>query len=237
MRIAKSLIAIALTVGTTVGVLWLTSPLAQVMVAKWVPTDEQAAPPSVSPRQAMQRPATVGEKEIALSSAAATGDPATVRDLAEVAAGDSMWRNHAARAIGTISSDRAAEELVKMARGPAPVLVRANAIRALGNLRRPEDASSLLEMAVNVHEPLRIRQESCRAIAHNADGEAVAPLAQALQTAMADASSSSEQLRISLIQSLRGIDSPAAREVLLQYSSRNLPATERAYLQAALRGL
>ncbi|HUS28812.1 MAG TPA: HEAT repeat domain-containing protein [Kofleriaceae bacterium] len=132
---------------------------------------------------------------------------------------------HAAAAIARIDDTAAAPALTAIARDlQAPVLLRANAIHALAAC--DGDGALLLELATNDREPMRVRQEAALALRSRGTPTAVAPLATALDH------EPDEQMRISLIQALKAIDSADARAAVAHHAQRQLSATERAFVVA-----
>jgi len=170
----------------------------------------------------------------AIERARSVGDAAAVRWLAELAAGDSQVGAVAGAALGGIASPGAAATLAELAAADGPVIVRANAARALGRSGGAEQVGTLATIAAGDGEPLRVRQEASLALGQIGDGTATPALAAALVRAETDLSAEGEQLRISLVQALGALGTPAARSALVRHVEQTLSPTERAFTQRAL---
>jgi HEAT repeat protein len=114
------------------------------------------------------------------------------------------------------------------------VLARANAVLALGTSGGREHAGLLAALVADKAQPQRVRQEAALALAKLGGAEQVPPLAAVLEETAADGSMDAEQLRISVIQGLGGIQAPEAKEALRKYATREVSAGERAFLTQAL---
>lgn len=176
------------------------------------------------------------ERERLLREAATLGTPDAARWLADVAATDEPLAAHAGAALGSIADPRAAAELAQVASSNAPVLVRANAVRALGRSGSPEQTEALTDLVRRPDQPLRVRQEAALALGALGDPSAVPALVAALDAVAADTSPEGEQLRISLVQALGRIPSEAARKFLARHAGRPLSARERAFVLQAMNG-
>jgi ParB family transcriptional regulator, chromosome partitioning protein len=119
-----------------------------------------------------------------------------------------------------------AGDLVEVATGAAPIVVRANAIRALGKTGGPQETSALVTLLHDRNQPRRIRQEAALALGALRDPAAVTALAATIE-------SDDVQLRISAIQALGALGTADAHAVLARYTPRS--PTERAFVARAGR--
>ncbi|MBI4953715.1 MAG: HEAT repeat domain-containing protein [Myxococcales bacterium] len=171
-------------------------------------------------------------RELILRAASEAG-PETVSWLAELAASGDELAAIAAQALGSVKSPSAASALLAIATARGPVITRANAARALGAAGGAAEIPALAALAANGREAVRVRQEAALALGSIGDDGIVPVLASALEAAANDGGSEAEQLRISLVQALGGIDSPSAQEVLAAHAGRDLSPTERAFVARA----
>jgi HEAT repeat protein len=155
------------------------------------------------------------------------------RRLAEVARGNTGAALQAATALATVSDRGAAAELSDIAFGTAPVLVRANAVRALGRSGSADDARALVVMVGDKSQPFRMRQEAALALGQIGSRAVVPALVSALEVLARDASG--EQLRISVIQALGQLGSGEAHAFLAQYLKGPLSPAEHAFALRAYR--
>jgi HEAT repeat protein len=173
-----------------------------------------------------------GERRAVLVRAASVEDPGVVRWLAAIAERDQTLANQASSLLGTTKSKAAAGELREIATSSAPTLVRANAVRALGESGSPTELPALEAMLGAPGERLRIRQEAALALGKIGDRSAVPALIATIQSAN-EAAPDAEQLRISALQSLGRLASPEAHAFLEQYGRGSLSAIERAFVARA----
>jgi HEAT repeat protein len=133
-----------------------------------------------------------------------------------------------------VSDAAAAPALAELLASSAPVIVRANAARALGAAGTAEQAPDLAKLVGDSGQPLRVRQEAALALGKIGDPAVVATLAAALDQAAGDPAQDAVQLRISIVQALGGIGTGPAREALQRHQKRELTEVERVFTQRAL---
>lgn len=173
-------------------------------------------------------------RERTLQWGARLGSPDAVKWVADVASTDKQLAAQASAALGTVTSPFAVPSLARLALGDGSILVRSNAIRALGNSGGPAQASDLGNLVADDKQPLRVRQEAALSLAHIGNAAVVPRLEAALAGALSDGSSDGEQLRISIIRALGGITAPEARKALEDHRGRTLSDTERLFTDRAL---
>lgn len=169
-----------------------------------------------------------------LRSAARIPDPHGLAFLVAIASTHDPLAAHAAAAIGSMHDSRRARDLARIAASDAPVIVRANAARALALSGTSEQAAELAAIVANASEPLRVRQEAALALAKLADVDTAQTLADTLDALAPDRTDGAAQLRISIIQALGHIHSPIAHDALVRHHARELSATELAFVDRAL---
>jgi hypothetical protein len=167
-----------------------------------------------------------GERAALLHRASTLSEPGAARWLAEVAQQDPTAAVHASAALGAIANRGEAGDLAAVATGNAAIVVRANAIRALGKTGGPQEAATLATLVQDRNQPLRIRQEAALALGALRDPAGVTALAATIE-------SDDEQLRISAIQALGALGGTDAHAVLARYTPRT--AAERAFVARAQR--
>lgn len=172
-------------------------------------------------------------RERTLAAAALLGTPEAAAWLATVAESDARLGAHAGAALGTMTDPRAVPELRRLASG-GPVIVRANAIRALGATGDRESADVLGVLVADASQPLRVRQEAALAVGRLGDASIVDRLVAALESASNESTPDAEQFRISLIQALGDVATPGARAALATHARRRLSTVERAFTERAL---
>ena len=170
------------------------------------------------------------ERERAFQEAARTASLESIAWLAKAASENDPSATRAAAALGSVAKREAADQLEELAGSDAPILVRANAIRALAHSGGPDNVDLLCQVAEDLHEPLRLRQEASLALAALGDPAAVPRLTGALASAPRGRDDGAEQLRISLVQALGFIGSPAALAYLRNYAAGDLSRDERAFV-------
>lgn len=162
------------------------------------------------------------------------GTPEAARWLAELAGSDEALAGRAGAALGRLEGEGAAAVLAEVAASRAPALARANAVLALGESGAREHAGLMAALVADGEQPLRVRQEAALGLAKLGGAEQVPTLASVLEELAAVRTPEAEQLRISVIQGLGGIQAPEAREALEAHGARELSAAERAFLTGAL---
>jgi HEAT repeat protein len=152
-------------------------------------------------------------------------ETSNVEYLADAIRAEGPGAAHAAGALARIHDEKAAPALAALARDEhGSVLLRANAVHALG--ASGGDPVLLVELATDARQPMRVRQEAALALRTRGTAESVASLATALER------EPEEQMRISLIQALKAINSVEAQAAVAQHAQRQLSATERAFVEA-----
>jgi HEAT repeat protein len=154
--------------------------------------------------------------------------------LAEVAEQNPGLASHASASLGAIDNPSAAAELLRLATNADSVLVRANAVRALGASGNATDTPPLAGLLSDEAQTLRIRQEAALALGRIGGPDAVNALATSLTKLEEGAGADVEQLRISIVQALGNNPTPAARTALTRHAARKLSETERAFTTRAL---
>lgn len=162
------------------------------------------------------------------------GTPEAARWLAELAGSDEALAGRAGAALGRLEGEGAAAVLAEVAASKAPALARANAVLALGESGARAHAGLLAALVADREQPLRVRQEAALGLAKLGGAEQVPTLASVLEELAAERTPEAEQLRISVIQGLGGIQAPEARAALEAHGARELSAAERAFLTGAL---
>jgi HEAT repeat protein len=173
-------------------------------------------------------------REEALVALAALGGAEGVALLAAVARDDPRMGARAGAALATVSDHAAAAALAALLAGAGPVIVRANAARALAGAGTPAEEKTLATAACDPAEAQRVRQEAALALARVGTPAVVGDLVAALERAVGDPAPEAEQLRISLAQALGGIGGEAARAALSRHRERGLSMGERAFVERAL---
>jgi hypothetical protein len=176
--------------------------------------------------------ANMGERSDILHRTATLDDPAVASWLAGIAEREPALANQASTVLGAMSNTAAGGELLEIATGTAPTLVRANAVRALGKCGGPREAAALVTTLEDPGQPLRIRQEAALALGTLGDRSAIPELIATIESARDD-TPDAEQLRISAVQSLGKMGSPESHEFLSRYAQRALSPTERAFVTRA----
>jgi HEAT repeat protein len=165
-----------------------------------------------------------------LDAAAKIPDGSGLSLMVRVASSNDPLAAQAAAAIGRIRNTRAATKLADLASSSeAPIIVRANAARALTLSGTKAQAPMLTKLVADASAPERVRQEAALALGHVGDDASVTELSAALARLSADPNAT--QLRISIVQALHGIGSETARKALSQHRS-NSPE-ERAFIAEA----
>jgi HEAT repeat protein len=181
-------------------------------------------------RDAYTATTDVNARAQALVEAGQVGDAEAIAWLVEIAGSDDPLAHRAGHALGQVTNAASVETLAALAVSDQPVLVRANAVHALATTGTVAHAPMLAALVHDAAQPTRIRQESALAIARLGGDDAVAA---ALGEALAAADD--EQLRISIIQGLGGLDAPAARAALEAHAQKETLSTdERAFLDRAM---
>lgn len=174
-------------------------------------------------RAAYDRTGDPAERARLLRRASGLRESGVARWLAEVAQRDPAAAVQASSALGGIANRDEAGELAEVATGNSPIVVRANAIRALATAGGPAQTAALVALLGDRDQPLRIRQEAALALGALRDPASTNALSAALE-------SDDEQLRISAIQALGML---GARDLLARYTPRS--PTERAFVARATR--
>lgn len=172
--------------------------------------------------------------EEALTGAARLGTEDATRWLAHVAGTDSKYGGRAGAALGQMASADAAGTLESLALGQGPVIVRANAAKALGASGSGAHVPSLVQLVRNDAEALRVRQEGALALGRLKAGGSVDALAAALEAASASQGPDAEQLRISLVRALAMIGTEPARAAVARHAQRPLSSNEQVFVTQAL---
>jgi HEAT repeat protein len=170
----------------------------------------------------------------ALRRASELPEPAAVLWLASVAGSDVDLAAQAAAALGAVAQKSAAAELLRLATGTAPVLVRANAVRALGRSGTPREAAVLAILVRDPIQPQRVRQEGLLALATLGDGAMTPVLIATLDDLARDATPNGQQLRLTALTALSQLGTREATNFLADYAKRTRSETERVF---ALRGV
>lgn len=200
------------------------------MVVRPAHTREQTDLPAL--QTAYRNADNASERAVLLHRVSALTDPGVARWLAEVAQTDSAAAVQASAAIGAITNKGEAGDLVMLAEGNAPIIVRANALRALGKAGGPHEAPAVAKLLEDPGQPLRVRQEAALALGSMHDTNSVGALVATIEAAP---DPSNEQLRISAIQALGALGTTDARAFLTRYATGELSATERAFVSRAQR--
>lgn len=80
----------------------------------------------------------------------------------------------------------------------------------------------------------RLRLEAALALAKSGATSAAGALGSALDRLSSEVGPEAEQLRISIVEALAGLATPAARQVLQRHAERSLSPVERTFTQRAL---
>lgn len=208
------------------------SPQQQVTQRRIVAEHTVAQASSLEALQTAWRDANDRESRVELIAAAAhSADDRSIALLVGIASSQDPLAAQAGAAIGHIGDHRRAAELARLAASDAPVLVRANAARALAVAGTKEQAAELAAIVAS-SAPLRVRQEAALALAKIGDDAAAATLGETLDALAVDATI--EPLRLTIVQGLGGIATDSARAALVRDSARDITATERAFVDRAL---
>jgi HEAT repeat protein len=183
-------------------------------------------------RALYERGTDEGLRQAAIDMAVASGDPAAVRWLRDLAHQDPVNGPGAAAALGAVSNQAAAPELAAILAGDQSAEVRASAARALGNAGGAEQRAALGDALGSPVEDLRVRQQAALSLGQVGGADSLGPLTAAWERSLADRTPQGEQLRLAILQGLARIPTPEARARLDAIAaSKDLPATERAFLQ------
>jgi hypothetical protein len=173
-------------------------------------------------------------QERLLDAAGWLGTREAVAWLAMVATTDERNGVRAAVALGRIDKRGSAADLASLASGSGPVILRANAARALGAAGGAPEVPLLARLVADSTEPQRVRQEAALSLARIGAAASVPALASTLNQTWSDASPQAEQLRISIIQALAGAGTVEAREALSLHAQRAPGLAEKAFLAQIL---
>jgi HEAT repeat protein len=212
--------------------------LATTLVAAAVYWKRHSAPLRPQPhdvaalQMAYRQAPDTAERVRLLRRAAMQSDRGVARWLAGLAQADATIAVQASSALGAITNKAEATDLLELAREGGPLVLRANAVRALARTGGPSEARGLATLLEANTEPLRIRQEAALALGSIGDPTVVSALIATIGST-GGASGDAEQLRISALQALGRIGAPEAQAFLARYGQARLSATERAFLARA----
>jgi HEAT repeat protein len=164
----------------------------------------------------------------AFELAAHDGSTAAAALLVEEARSDSPLAVKAAASLGRVESAAACGALASSLE-TGSTLVRANALRALGNAGGCGKADLLARLVADPSQPIRIRQEAALALAKTHDPSATQALLTTLRSEASSATPLGEQLRLTLIQAVGATGSAEGREFLEAYAKAASSMTERAF--------
>jgi HEAT repeat protein len=179
-------------------------------------------------RDAFRGARDAGERTRLLHRASSLRDRGVARWLADAAQADPAVAAQASAALGAIADRAEAGDLVELATGAAPILVRANALRALGRTGGPREAAPIARILLDRGEPLRIRQVAALALGAIGETASAPALVAAIESTTAT-SDDGEQLRISAIRALAALGADA--RPFLAHAA--LSTTERAFIGRA----